>query len=536
MDAINAAYGALSDLSLWTKVQSGDSLKLSDVPAIANLRFQYILDNWSSIRDTVVSNASDYYDLKKFTHELDEFDKFVSIMQTQTTTVKQAANNKSMVASYYSVFDNMYVNDLNASNAEEDLVQAEIDRVNSFKKNTFLNLRKLIIAGRDAIADSIGASDATYNDIYNRSSLPKLLNKSIPEISTSYLFHQSLYLIESILANETILNSSAYVDPFAFARANANNPAIDIKTYSSGSLVKLNYNESLQTLALRTMGDEQRWVEIAIANGLKPPYIDEVGIKIPLASSARSDTVNIAATDSSSMPNKDKIYINQIVILQSDVEVMPDQRTIIAIKEIPVSGELIIQLSGSKDLDKYKSTDNAYIRVFAPNTINSNFYVLIPSDNPAPAELNKPTPWFLSNKGEDEKSAGVDFLLSNDGDIAISEAGDFRLSYGADNAMQALKILMSTSTGSLIRHFEYGIPDFAGIRNVDPDGLRATIAENISRQITSDPRFSRLEFLTVEYLSQGSVGPSGYMIKLGVVLAGGAGNVIPISFSVNVPQ
>lgn len=536
MDTVNSAYQALSDLSLWTKVQTGDRLKLSDIPAIANLRFQYILDNWSSIRETVVSNASNYADLKKFNHELGEFDRFVNIMQTQTSAVKQAANNKNMVANYYSVFDNMYVDDLNISGTEEDLVQAEIDRVENFKKNTFLQMRKLIVAGRDAIADSIGASDETYDEIYDRSPLPQLLNKSISEISTSYLFHQAIYTIDSILANETILNNTAYVDPFAFARANANNPDIDIKSYSSGTLVRLNYNESLQTLALRTMGDEARWLEIAIANGLKPPYIDEIGTKIPLISNARNDTVNIAATDSNAMLNKEKIYVNQIVILQSDVETVPDQRVIISIKETPISGELTIQLSGNPDLDKYKSADNAYIRVFAPNTINSNFYVLIPSNDPIPQGLNKPTPWFLRDKGEDEKNAGVDFMLDENGDIALGNSGDLRLSYGAENAMQALRILISTSTGDIVQHPEYGIPEFAGLRNVDPEGLKSVIAENISRQITSDPRFSRLEFLTVQYLSEGSAGPSGYVVKLGVVLTGSAGNVIPISFSVNVPQ
>jgi hypothetical protein len=397
-------------------------------------------------------------------------------------------------------------------------------------------MRNLLVAGRDAVADSIGATDETYNDIYNRSALPQLLNKSISEISISYNFQEGIFAIDAILANETVLNSTAYLDPFAFTRANANNPEIDINTYSSGRLAKLNYRESLQTLASRTMGDETRWLEIAIANGLKPPYIDEVGTKISLISNARGDTVNIAATDSFAVSNKEKLYINQIVILQSDIESIPDQRVVVSIKEIPISGELAIQLSGERDLDKYKSSDNAYIRVFKPNTINSNFYVLIPSTEEPVSGLNKPVPWFLRSKGQDEKNAGVDLMLKDDGDLFLGDAGDLKLSYGADNALQALKILMSTPLGALNQHPEYGIPETVGTKNVDPEGLKSTIAENISRKVTSDPRFDRLEYLTVEYLSKGSSGPAGYMVSVGVVLAGGAGNVIPISFSVNVPQ
>lgn len=536
MDAINSAYVALSDLGLWTKVQTKDELKLSDVPAVVGLRFEYILDNWKSIRETVITNAANYYDQNKFNSELASFDNFVATTQPQQIDVKQAANNKALVAKYYSVFDNMYFSDINASIAEQEILESESNRVLNFKKDTFIEIRKLLVAGRDAIADSIGATDPTYNEIYKRSALPQLLNKSISEISTSYNFQEGIFAVDAILANETVLNSTAYIDPFAFARANANNPEIDIRTYSSGRLAKLNYKESLQTLASRTMDDESRWIEIAIANGLKPPYIDEVGTKVPLISNARGDTINIAATDSFARSNKEKVYINQIVILQSDIESIPDQRVVVAIKEIPISGELAIQLSGNRDLDKYKSSDNAYVRVFTPHTVNSNFYVLIPSTEEPPAGLNKPVPWFLKSKSQDEKNAGVDLMLKDDGDLFLGDAGDLRLSYGADNALQALKILMSTSLGALNQHPEYGIPDVVGIKNVDPEGLKSTIAENISRKITNDARFDRLEYLTVEYLSKGSSGPAGYMVSVGVILAGGAGNVIPISFSVNVPQ
>lgn len=536
MSVVTTAYNSLSDLNLWLKIKAKDQLKLTDIPAIANLRFNYILENWNFIRTNVIENAESYADQKKFKHELGEFDFFVDIMRNQLDSVKGVSNNKDLIIKYYSVFDNMYINDLNLSKTEQSVIESETKRVLAFKKDSFIGIRSNLEAGRNAIADSIGATDETYNSIYNRSSLPQRLNPSISEIRNSYYFQQGINTIDTIVANETILNSSAYVDPFAFARTNANNEEIDINTYSSGYLVKLNYGEDLRGLAQRVMGDSNRWLEIAIANGLKPPYIDEVGTKIPLISNARGDTVNIAATNEFAIPNKENVYINQIVFIQSDIETVPDQRVILSIRETPISGELNIQLSGDKNLDKYKSSNRAYLRVFKPHTVNSGFYILIPSNEQVSNQLNKPTPWFLRSSSQDEKNAGIDLLLDGSGDIGLNNFGDFQLSYGVDNAVQALKILLSTPLGSLSEHPNYGVANFVGATNSSPDELRTLIAETISSSIIKDPRFDRLEFLTVEYISEGSVGPSGFFIKLGTVLSGSSGSVIPISFSINVPQ
>ena len=326
------------------------------------------------------------------------------------------------------------------------------------------------------------------------------------------------------------------IDPFAFARANANNPEIDIASYAAGNLVKFNYGETMQLLARRTMGDPDRWIEIATANGLKPPYIDEVGEKISLKASGSEDQIVIPSTNQQGEITKEKIYLNQIIILRSDVETLPDQRVVLNIREIPISGDMVIQLSGANDLEKYKPSDNAYIQFFKKNTINSNFFVLIPSNDPLPPKLNKPDPWFLRSKSQDEKNAGVDLLLSTDGDIQFTSSGDIKLAYGIENALQAVKILVSTSESTLSRHPDYGVVDVIGQANISQERIKDTISESIARQILRDSRFNRLDYLTVEYLGSGPTGPSGYKVSLGVVLAGSNNTVIPISFSLNIPQ
>jgi len=296
-------------------------------------------------------------------------------------------------------------------------------------------------------------------------------------------------------------------------------------------LTKLNYGESLRTLAYRTMGDAERWIDIAIANGLKPPYIDEVGEIIYLIANAKGNTLNLSRLDQNGQANKEKIYVNQIVILQSNTERTPDQRIITSIKEVPISGELIVELNGESDLSKYKTTDLAHIRVFKPNTINSNFYILIPSTEEIQPKF-KEDPWFLKSSAEDEKRAGIDLLIDKDSDIVLSPLGEISLSYGVDNAIQAVKILMNTFKGSLATHESYGISTAIGEKNLDTETVKQQISEDIVNQVSNDSRFERLDSLSVEYISEkGSA--NTYRIIMGVVLAGGS-TVIPISFSVNI--
>jgi len=528
MDTVVNAYISLADLFLWSKVQSDSALTMADIPLLLKYRYQYILDNWSSMRNIVDYRGRQYDDYSRFQAELDKFDKLVKVELYKKEGTK--TNENELISTYYTIFDNISISDIPISQSERKVVESEINRVSRFTKNSFIKMRENFIAGRDAISDNIGGTDSTYNSIYDRSPLTQLFNKSISQLSVSYQFQVAINAVDYILANETALSSEAGIDPFAFARSNANNPEIDITLYSSGNLVKLNYGETLQTLALRMMGDESKWNEIAIANGLKPPYIDEVGQKVKLLTNAKGNSVNVSKLDAYGGVNKEKFYINQILILRSDTEKSVDQRTIVSIKEVPVSGELVIELSGESDLDKYKVEDNAYITVFKPHTINSNFFILIPSLSSVDKPLKPESPWFLKSKGEDEKRAGVDLFLTPDGDISFTSAGDMQLSYGAENAVQTIKVLLSTDAGSLPKHGDYGIVYPVGNKNQSSEQIKSSLSTSIASQILNDARFSRLDFLTVESLS--STDKSGYSVKLGVVLAGGD-TVIPISFKVN---
>ncbi len=530
MATSNDAYKAIADVNLWLRARGGDDLVLSDIPAIIPLRWAYFRDNWEFIRPDLIDNMAQDVNPDFLNQQIDDFSAFIE--SQRTTTKINPFQDADTFYRFYSIFNNVKIEAINLTNEEQRIVTTELARVNAFSKNNFVQAKQNVIDYRDRITDTYGLSDEDYNKAFNKSSIPPQINATIVEANYLLTLESAIKTCDFILANLFAVDAS--IDPFALARANANNPDVNIGQYKSGKLVKINYGESLESLATRYLGDPNKWIDIAIANGLKPPYIDEVGIRIPLLSNGSGNQINLAGTDITGLLNIDKLYINQQVFLQSTAEVVVDQRTIISIRQVPVSGEIILELDGARDMNRFQTADQAYIRVFAPNTINSSFYVLIPSPEALPDTRTEEVPWFLAKSAEDEKRAKIDLALGPDGDLIFTTNGDVRLSYGLDNAIQAIKLKIMTELGSLRYHPTYGLVNVIGNKNLNIDETKNLIVESINSQIEADSRFDRVEDLAVEYLvnSTTNQGVGAIAISLTVRLAGGT-QTIPISFTVN---
>jgi len=519
------------ELNLWFKLQTDEPLTLADVPEIFHFRWEYFRDNWEFIRDNYVDNISSYPDPDKLRLEIEEFDDFIQAQRTSNST-RNPFSNDDMLFRFFTIFDNTLINSVNLTFEESQIVQNKINFVNSFTRSDFVAIRSEFQVERDAMADRASATDEDYNRVFDRSPQAARVDIKNKDINKMWQLQQAIKSVDFILANSFALESSA-IDPFALARANANNPEIDIQTYNSGTLVKINYGEDLQALAKRTLGDPDKWIDIAIANGLKPPYIDEIGEKLSLISNASGNQINISSKDNDNNLNSDKLSIGQIVLLQSDTQTFPEQRSILNITETPISGELIIEFSGDLDLDKYKISENAYMRVYKQNTINSAFYVLIPSTTPLDdTDLTSDIPWFLASSGPTEKRQKVDLSLDENGSLNFDSTGDLQLSYGLDNSVQAVKLKLSVEQGELRRHPEYGLVAVTGSTNRDIEVVKAALIDSITSMISADERFSRVERLDVRY-SNPTTGTesTGFNIVLVVMLAG-SGQLVPISFTV----
>ena len=532
MGLSNSAYSDIADLNLWLKNQSNDRLTLADIQEIIPLRWSFIRDNWeTSLLPDILSrlNTLDSPSLTK--QQLDQFTTYVQLERTSSIPNNNPLSSSEAFFQFYLVFNAIFLDSAPTTAQEQTIVDNKIIKVRNYVKTDFIRIKNNVAAARDTLSDTVGGEDASYNEVYHRNSSPAQVMVDIPSLTQMQMYNNVIKTIDFILANLFALQSS-FVDPFALARQNANNPDFNMDSYVSGTLVKLFVGEDLRSLASRYLGNPDKWIDIAIANGLKPPYIDEIGEALPLITNGVNDEIEISKLDVNGDSNIDKLYLNQIVFLQSDVQNFPDQRNIISIQEIPIIGNIVLTLSGNNDLSQYETVDNATLRIFAPSTINSQFLVLIPSTGDVtqqPSEI----PYFLATAGQDLINAKVDLLLTSDNDLVFGSTNDFQLSYGLVNAIQAVKLKLLVEQGSLQRHREYGFINVQGTRNNNPNLTKSTIVAALNDQIRVDPRFDRIENLAVDYFGAGPNGPTGYLINMVVRMAGSATN-IPISFSVNI--
>jgi hypothetical protein len=523
----NEAYLALSELNLWYKVESGDDLKLVDVPQILPLRWVFFKTNWEFLKPNLIQSISYYENPDFLNQQIKDFSLFIE-SQRYSKSKLNPFNESLVLNRYYAIFDNIKIVDTPLTNEEQRLVDIAINKVRAFSKNDFIKIKKTIIDHRDRYADTVSLSDLDYNRTFHKSSISSQISATITDANYMLQLQNGITTVDFILAN--YFANDVALDPFALARQNANNPDINIGQYASGKLVRLEVGQSLQSLAYKYLGNQDKWLDIAIANGLKPPYIDEIGERLPLLSNGSGNLINLSGTDISGNLNIDKLYINQVIYIQSDTQVAQDQRKIINIRQIPISNEIIVELDGAFNLSNYHIADNAHIRVYKPNTVNSGFYVLIPSSDPLPNSRRDEIPWFLANAAEDEKQTKIDLAVNSTGDLILSPNGDLKLSYGLDNAIQAIKFKLSTEVGSLILHPGYGMVNILGQTNRDIGAVRQQISDSISSQIAADARFDRVDSIDIEYNNKDA---SLISVTLVVRLAGG-NQVIPISFTVNV--
>jgi len=523
------AYKNYGDLNLWLKMRAGDKLLLSDVQEIIPLRWSYFKQEWNFIESQIREKADSYINSDELIYQIDKLSELIESQRNSNKNINPFSDINTVLR-YYAIFDNIDVDSINLTNDEIFKIETKIDRISSFSKNDFLKIKKSLQDLRDVTADNCGLSDYNYNLVKGRSAVPAQLDPTISIINDMIDIQRGISTVDSILSNLFAVDSA--IDPFSLAISNASNPEINIGQYNSGSLVKFNYGDTLEDVARKYLGDPNKWIDIAIANGLKAPYIDEVGEAIKLISNGSGSKINISGKDSNGRQNISKLYINQYILIQSSVESFPDQRVIVDILEVPISGEIIVELDGDRNLDKFKTADDAYIRIYKPNTINSSNYILIPSPEKLENSRVDDVPWFLSKSAADEKNAKIDLSINDSGDVTFSSNGDLRLSYGLDNAIQALKLKIITELGSLPYHRNFGLISVIGESTKDIEEIKQRLVENVINQVEVDPRFDRVEQISVDQVSNSSGGASGVAMNVIVKMAG-SGTKIPISFSVN---
>ena len=524
----NEVFQSSANLTLWFKTYTNEALTLADMPEILPMRWTYFRDNWKTMRPRLLNQAAGTRNPDYFRAVLDDLTNFIERQRQNTTDVNPFASN-SVYFRFYPVFDNLKLQSITLTNDERSIVANRQRALRFYAKKDFLQIKKSLRDYRDTLADTMGLNDPSYDAVYGRAPIKQQEDTaSSADFNLMLTVEQQLSTVDFILAN--LFAIDAAIDPFALARLNANNPEIDIGKYGSGQLVKLHAGENLPSLAKRVFGNSDKWIDIAIANGLKEPYVDEIGAQLFFLTNGNGNQINLAPKDSSGAENINRFSINQLILISSTTLPFPSQRTITGIKQIPISGEIILTVSGESNLNLYLSADSASIRIFKPNTISSSQYILIPSEQPLSNTRSDEIPWFLAGGANDEKNTKIDLAIGEDGALLSTASGDMALSYGLDNAIQAIRTKMLTESGSNPRHPSFGLVNVVGATSDQAEEIKAALVDSVNQQISQDARFDRVQSLSV--IKNPSTTAVAYDIQLVVKLAGSA-TLLPITFTVN---
>lgn len=402
------------------------------------------------------------------------------------------------------------VNNLKLNSQQQNALQTEIDNVNSFTVADLKTMRGTILTLCTQLSNSFGAGDAYYSALFH---LSPPIHRTEPMTLDEYNILQSFYeLVQGydVLTATNQLNNQQILNSIEYVNALATTSNIQFTIPISKIQVPVPFGLTIEQIAMRYLGNPQRWLEIATLNELREPYIDESGFTYNLLSNADGRNIIVSS-------NVD-LFIGQTVYLYANNQ-PATARTITNIKTLSQTS-FLLTLDGLANLDVFTTVDQAYLQAYLPGTTNSQHVIWMPSDIPAPSDDQINIPASVSNVDLVGLSK-VDWLLTPQGDLAVTNVGDFRLAAGLVNLIQALTIKFSTPIGTCLLNPDFGL-------NVNPgrmvsDTSASDLYNEIVKLITSDRRFSGISGLQV------NIQPPGVGINLGVQLAGRSG-VFPVGF------
>lgn len=414
----------------------------------------------------------------------------------------------------HDLMDQVPISSLSLTDAQQAAVDQFLEEARQISIDQLRQFRAVIQELALQLSNNFGAGDAYYNQVYGKQP-PK--NRLQPMTVDEYDILSKLYeamQAYDILTATTDIDDANRQTNMDYVAGLADLSGIPFDVPTSKILAPVPFGLTVEQIALRYLGDAQRWLEIVTLNNLRDPYIDEDGFKLPLLSNATGRQITVS--------NIDNLYIGQRVIMMSTTQT-PSARLILGIDRLS-DVSFLITLDGEANLDNYIISDSAYLQAYLPGTVNSQQKIFIPSDLPVPTDPSI----IIPSSTQTDPLVGlskVDILLTDQGDIAVNNYGDFRYSAGMTNIIQALKIKIGTPKGRVLTHPEFGLGIRPGL--INSEVKLQDIYNSLGRLIEEDPRFAGLDNLQIQIT--GSV----LSINMAVKLAGQSG-VFPVTFQLPV--
>lgn len=392
-------------------------------------------------------------------------------------------------------------------------VATEKSRLRNLDQSDYQGFRDSIEEFANDYAIAVGASTNTYDRTYG---LTELANNIVhlrdeptdEDYEVLWAINDIIIVLDKFLVSKT----TALTQPMSameYIGGLANRSGIAFTQPVSKFGIPFTYGTTLERLAARYLNNPNRWHEIAALNGLRSPYVDEVGFDANLIVSGSENQVIVSYTAN--------IFVGQPIWISSST-VSATKRFVTGLEHL--GNNLVIRVSGDRNMEDYKHFDSAKVHAYLPDTINSQQLIYIPSSLPSQEESFRsdkiPT---IDSTDALLKIAGIDLLLTSDMDLVITPDGDGRWAVGLNNLIQRLKIGIATPVGSLLQHPDYGINLQIGmsVADLSPTAL----VDSIKNFVATDPAFTGVQ--SAEIVQNG---PSlSLAVTVGV---NGVGTNIPI--------
>jgi hypothetical protein len=376
-------------------------------------------------------------------------------------------------------------------------IDAELTKVRKLTPSDYSAFRSLTIETMLDLANVLGVGDSTVDSVYGISEPQTTRTLTTQELNLLGALNDIAdgFALMAMRRPYDQLTSVDYMAGYAAASGIAfTNPV-------SKFAVPMPYDMTLDQLSMKYLKDPDRWVEIAAINGLKDPFIDEVGFQQYLSADGSGNKVIVS--DASKYNVRQAVWVGSVLVPR-------EKRHILSIDKLGTA--FILTLDGADDLAKYKLAADAYLHSFLPDTVNSMQSIFIPSDQQGVLADEITRVPGVDMFDPLLKAGGIDLMVDQNGDLIITQDGDCRMAYGMQGIEQRIRLTIATPRGALMHHPGFGFPIQPGVSISDMSAQ--AMAESIRTMFGDDPLFNNLSNIKVSVK-----GPTAY-VSMGITVQG----------------
>ncbi len=484
---VQQILNVVRQVALSVKLTVGATIAVIDLPGqiIKDVQSTFV-QSWDLIKDSISNqdgllsrlglvSANDQHALiASRSYKPGQSGIFPSNQNTIDPSVLDAIFSNPNSADASALLSQISVTSLKMPMALTNKINTELARVATFSPSDYAAMRDQMMARMVSLSDTIGASDAVFDSTYQNVHTTTTRIPNLEDFNVLFVLNDLIDVLNEL----SVASLPPQISTLDYIAGQAAASGIAFTTPVSKYAVPFPYDYTLEELSRQYLGTPDRWLEIAALNGLREPYVDEVGFQYSLiANGSLSDIV---------ISDNTNLRIGQPIWIQSNFSAR-EKRHILNINKVG-AGNFILTLDGNADLSKFRVVDKAYIQAFLPDTINSQQVIYLPSDKNVPDNTKLAQIPGINAFDDLLELGGVDLLLTADNDLAVTPDGDCRLAYGLQALIQRARITLGTPQGSLIRHPSFGLPIKVGssVADLDPNALK-----NACRDIfADDPAFN----------------------------------------------